>query len=79
MTAAANAETYKQIFEDDVRGASILEDLVGRFSRPAVVKGGIDAVLETYSRAGNRAVIDYIFRRLEQANGVQPVNEDEDL
>jgi hypothetical protein len=67
MTVAA--QTYADIFEDDARGAAILEDLVRRFARPAVVQGGIDAVLQTYQRSGERHVVDFIVRKIEQARG----------
>lgn len=63
--------TYAAVFEDDARGAAILEDLVRRFAKPAVTKGGIDAVLQTYMRAGERRVIDFILLRLNQARGVE--------
>jgi len=69
--------TYKAIFEDDVRGAAIFEDLVLRFSKPAVTKGGIDAVLQTYQRAGERHVIDFVIRRINQANGHASITDDE--
>lgn len=62
--------TYADIFEDDTRGAAILEDLVRRFSRPTVTKGGIDAVLETYHRAGQRSVVDWIVAQINRAHGV---------
>lgn len=66
--------TYADIFEDDTRGAAILEDLVRRFSRPTVTKGGIDAVLETYHRAGQRSVVDWIVAQINRAHGVDDVD-----
>lgn len=62
---------YKAVFEDDKRGAAILEELIQRFSRPAVTTGGIDAVLKTYHREGARSVVDFIVARINQANGVE--------
>lgn len=53
-------KNYAAIFEDDTRGAAILEDLVARFSKPAVVRGGIDAVLETYQRLWQTSVVSFI-------------------
>lgn len=65
---------YAEIFEDDRRGAAILEDLMSRFFRPAVSKGGIDAVLETYRRIGQREVVDWIVSRINVTHGVNDVD-----
>lgn len=65
---------YKAIFEDDRRGAAILEDLTMRFARPAVTTGGIDAVLQTYHRDGMRRVIEHIVTQINRANGVPDPN-----
>lgn len=64
-------DLYAQVFEGDTRGAAILEELVQRFSRPAVTTGGIDAVLKTYHREGARSVVEFIVARINQANGVE--------
>jgi hypothetical protein len=65
---AVSAQTYAAIFEDDPRGAAILDDLANRFARqPVVDKGGIDAVLQTYRRSGNREVVNFILLRIGQA------------
>lgn len=66
--SAAPADLYRQIFEIDQRGAAIFEDLVQRFSQPAVVEGGIDAVIKTYHRMGEHAVIQHIVRQINIAN-----------
>ncbi|WP_321782344.1 hypothetical protein [Burkholderia pyrrocinia] len=63
-------DIYKQIFEDDRRGAAILEELTVVFARPAVTTGGIDAILQTYVRDGQRRVIEHIVNRINSANGV---------
>lgn len=70
-----DGRTYADIFEDDARGAAVLEDLVKRFSRPAVSKGGIDAVLETYRRIGQREVVDWIVSNINRAHGVSDATE----
>jgi len=62
------ADLYRQIFEEDKRGAAIFEDLVTRFSKPAVVEGGIDAVIKTYHHMGEHAVIQHIVRQINLAN-----------
>jgi len=67
---------YAALFEDDTRGAAILEHLTLTFARPAVVKGGIDAVLETYQRDGQRRVLEFIVNQINRAHGVD-VNEEE--
>lgn len=64
------AAEYKALFEDDTRGAAILEDLIARFVRPAVTDGGIDAVLKTYERNGQRKPLDFIAAMINRANGV---------
>lgn len=61
---------YKALFEDDRRGAAILEHITRMFARPAVVTGGIDAVLKTYHRDGSRRVIEHIVDQINRANGV---------
>ena len=68
---------YKAIFEDDRRGAAVLEDLIQRFARPAVTTGGIDAILKTYQRDGMRSVMDYITTQINRANGVPDPNADQ--
>lgn len=70
LTPEARAELYRQVFEVDQRGAAILEDLVSRFSKPAVVEGGIDAVLKTYHRTGQNSVVQFIVLQLNRANHV---------
>lgn len=69
---------YADVFEDDLRGAAILEELIQRFSRPAVQEGGIDAVLKTYHRMGARSVVEFIVARINQSRGIEdhdPENE----
>lgn len=67
-------QDYKMIFEDHRVGAAILEDLTRRFARPAVMTGGIDAVLQTYQRDGMRRVIEHIVTQINRANGVPDTN-----
>lgn len=63
-------EAYARLFDANPEGAQILEELVRRFSRPAKLEGGIDAVLATYHRDGARSVVEFIVSRINQANGV---------
>lgn len=78
MTIEVTPELYRAIFEQDRRGAAILEKLVQRFSRPAVTEGGIDAVLKTYSRMGEQAVVQHIVRQINLANGVNDQQENDE-
>lgn len=68
-------QDYKDLFEDDRRGAAILEHLIRAFARPAVITGGIDAVLATYQRDGQRRVLEFITNQINRANGVQEASE----
>lgn len=79
MSHVPGPKEYAALFEDDKRGAAILEHLIQTFARPAVVKGGIDAVLETYQRDGQRRVLEFIATKINRAHGVvtNPEGEDE--
>jgi hypothetical protein len=77
MSSKPTPKEYAALFEDDRRGAAILEDLTQRFARPAVVTGGIDAVLKTYHRDGMRRVVEFIVSQINRAHGVD-VNEEEE-
>ena len=70
MTQEVTPELYRQIFEVDKRGAAILEHMIKRFSKPASIEGGIDAVLKTYLHMGEHAVIQHIVANINRANGV---------
>lgn len=63
-------EMYARVFENHAEGRLILEDLVRRFHKSAVMQGGIDAVLATYHREGARSVVDHIVNQCNRANGV---------
>jgi hypothetical protein len=64
------AELYRAIFEQDARGALILEHLVSLFSKPAVTNGGIDAILKTFLQQGEQNVVQHIVRQINRANSV---------
>lgn len=66
---------YARLFEANREGAQVLEELTRRFARPAKLEGGIDAVLTTYHRDGQRSVLEFIVNRINAANGV-PDNDD---
>lgn len=68
------AALYQAVFEDDQRGAAILEDLHARFGTPKVTTdGGIDAVLKTYTSTAKSTVVAYILNRIAQAKGERPL------
>lgn len=66
----AGPDAYRRLFENSADGTAVLEDLVARFSRAQVSKGGIDAILKTYENGGARKVVDYILAQINTANGV---------
>lgn len=66
---------YRIVFEDNPIGAGILEELIKMFARPSVSDGGIDAILKTYERGGQRKVLEYIAAQINRANGVEDPNE----
>lgn len=69
------AALFRDIFEDDRRGAAILEHLEARFGAVQVhSKGGLDAILGTYKSAAQAAVIGYIHTMIQAAHGVGPSN-----
>ncbi len=67
---------YAALFEDDKRGAAILEDLVRRFARqPADGFDGISGILRTYHAQGERRVMDFILSRINQHHTTEPDHE----
>lgn len=74
-----SAQDYADLFEVDKRGQRILEDLIKRFVRPPVSTGGIDAVLQTYDRAGQRKPLDFIMQQINRANGAPVDNQEGDF
>jgi hypothetical protein len=68
---------YARLFEEDREGAAVLEELTLKFARPAVMKGGIDAVLQTYHNDGARSVLQHIVSRINQAHGVIDTDHDD--
>ena len=70
MTFEVTPETYLDVFERHPAGAAVLENLIAIFTQPAVTDGGIDAVLKTYQRMGQRRVLDHIINQINRANNV---------
>lgn len=71
----ATPDDYRDIFEIDKRGQRIFEDLWLRFAKHAVTEGGIDAVLKTFERMGQRKVLEFITLQINRANGVNDDNQ----
>lgn len=64
---AALITSYQRTFVNDPDGAKVLEDLVKRFYDVDVfVKGGAEGARETDYKAGARAAVGYILKRLGQ-------------
>lgn len=61
---------YARVFEGHREGIQILEELARIFARPAVLKGGIDAIIQTYHHNGQRSVVEFIVNKINTANGV---------
>jgi hypothetical protein len=62
-------QDYARVFEGDPVGARILEDLVERYGRNPYVPGGLDAQRQTDFNAGRLEVVNFLLRRINQANG----------
>lgn len=71
------AQDYKDLFETDRRGARILDHLARIFVKEPVTDGGIDAVLKTFTFAGQRKPLDFIVNQINRANGVNEGEENE--
>lgn len=76
MPEPIDPRVYARLFEEDREGAAVLEELMRRFAKPAVIKGGIDAVLQTYHNDGARSVLEFIVARVNQAHGVPVAHDD---
>lgn len=74
MSDNPTPQDYADVFEINKQGARVLDDMIRRFARPAVNKGGIDAILQTYQRMGAREVIEFIANQINRANGL-PVDQ----
>lgn len=62
------AETYRNVFDFDINGQRILEDLTNVFCRSTYVRGGQDAERESCYRAGQSSVVNHILAKINQAN-----------
>lgn len=61
---------YAALFEDDLRGAAILDHLTRMFASKVYVPGGHEADRQTCYNAGKRDVIEFIVNQINRAHGV---------
>lgn len=59
------------MFEGDPVGARILEELVERYGGNPYTKGGLEAQRQTDFKAGQLEVVNFILRKINQANGAE--------
>jgi hypothetical protein len=70
MSDQLPAQLYADIFEDDTRGAAILEELIQMFGRNPYVKGGLEGARQTDFNAGANKPVQFILGRINQSHGV---------
>ncbi|WP_425288254.1 hypothetical protein [Pectobacterium betavasculorum] len=70
MLKQVRPEDYKRIFEETPGGTEVLDELTRRFGGAVFVKGGAEGDRQTCFNAGRRDVLDFILRRLNEADGV---------
>lgn len=63
-------DAYKRIFEGNPDGVAILEELCRVFAKDCYVKGGRAAERQTLVNCGERSVVEFIVKKINQANGV---------
>lgn len=63
-------DVYKRIFEGNQDGIAILDELCRVFAKDCYVKGGRAAERQTLVNCGERNVIEFIVKKINQANGV---------
>jgi ribulose bisphosphate carboxylase small subunit len=66
-------DDYALIFETNKVGAAIFEELIQRFSHTKKADG-IDRICNAFEEKGRREVLDFIVLRINQANGVEPTD-----
>ncbi|MCM1957911.1 hypothetical protein NCZ17_00810 [Acinetobacter modestus] len=64
----ATAETYKNVFDLDINGQRVLEDLTRRFCKTTYVRGGHDAERESCFRSGQNSIPQFIINQITRAN-----------
>lgn len=77
MDRKADPAMYARVFEGHHEGSLILEDLIARFGGTLFVKGGEEGRRETDYRLGRRALLDFIIGMVNQANNLEPPEEED--
>lgn len=72
-------EMYAQVFGPGTPGEKVLEDLIAKFVRPPVFKGGIDGQRISDRNHGMRMPLDFIMRKIDQAAGHAPLTPEENI
>lgn len=67
----ADPSAYSRIFEGNQDGQQILDELCRVFAKNCYVKGGRAAERETLVNLGERNVVEFIIKKINQANGVK--------
>jgi hypothetical protein len=62
---------YQRLFEDHELGRDVLAALVAKFGGAGFIKGGDEANRQMIYDAGQKSVVDFIQRMINQANGHQ--------
>lgn len=78
-TRKADPAMYARVFENG-EGALVLDDLVSRFGGALFVNkaDGSDGRRETDFRLGRRSLLDFVLGQIDQANNVDPPQDDTD-
>ncbi len=72
MSEPLDPAVYSRVFEGHHEGRLILEDLTRRFGGDLFVKGGEEGRRQTDFNLGRRKVLDFILGQINQANNVDP-------
>lgn len=64
----ATAETYRNVFDLDINGQRVLEDMTARFCKTSYVRGGHDAERESCFRSGQNSIPQFIINQITRAN-----------
>lgn len=65
-------EDFARVFEGTPAGVAVLDYLERRFAAKHVLEGGIDGIRKADFNAGQRAPIEFIARKINQAHGHEP-------
>lgn len=75
MARQLQNDDFRRLFEETPGGDLVLDELTRRFGKAIFVKGGPEGDRQTCYNAGQRSVLDFILGRINAANGVNDVEE----